>query len=40
MDASKTMVIAKGDICTDKIVSCELSSDARKYNVTFKNGKQ
>ncbi len=40
MDASKTMVIAKGKICTDKIISCELSSDERKYNITFKNGKQ
>lgn len=40
MDTSKVMIIAKGDICTDKIVSCDLSSDARKYNIRFKNGKQ
>ncbi len=40
MDTSKTMIITKGEICTDKIVDCELSSDARKYNIRFKNGKQ
>ncbi|MCR4674846.1 MAG: DUF2726 domain-containing protein [Lachnospiraceae bacterium] len=40
MDTSRTMIIAKGEICIDKIISCELSSDATKYNITFKYGKR
>lgn len=40
MDTAKTMIIAKGEICTDRIVSCNLSPDAKKYIITFKNGKR
>lgn len=40
MDASKFMVIAKGRICTDEIISCERNRATGKYEVTFNNGKQ
>ena len=40
MDTKKYMVVAKGEICTSKVISCKLSPDGRNYNITFDNGKQ
>ncbi len=39
MDTSRYMIITKGEICTDRVLSCEKSSDGWKYKVVFQNGK-
>lgn len=37
MDRKRFMIVAKGEIITDKVVSCNLNSATRKYDITFDN---
>lgn len=39
MDPTKYMVIAKNEICTDRVKSCAYNVDKDKYDVTFTNGR-
>ncbi len=38
MDSSKFMIIAKGEICTKKVRSCEKNLTTHKYDITYENG--
>ncbi|MDD3140310.1 MAG: AAA domain-containing protein [Lachnospiraceae bacterium] len=38
MDGTKFMVVAKSEIVTNKVVSCNRNSDTSKYDITFDNG--
>lgn len=38
MDTKRFMIVVKGEIKTNQIISCSSNSATRKYDITFDNG--